>query len=532
MKKLSYIRAGFLASSLLLSSALSMSAFAEDNRSLPNLSPSEISRDVTREFNNRTGTEEFTAPTFDPFEQDRSMAGAVSLRSIGGGVTTIDGDVVSDGAILDMNFYYNSASDDPYDLRGFTDMAFLSGSLAPAVRRDNRILECSRNVENVVYDHRYYTTPLFLSIGLNRGFRHYSGHRGYGRFDRPYWRNRGFGNFGHGRTVNRGWGRTTSPRSRTVDTRDNRTRNEREVRRIRDQDRDRNNERNRSRGHNASSTNAVRADRNGRMRQTLSTGQERARNSSRSENRNNRAETRTNEQRANNTRAVSNNRQGTRTVTQNSRVRPTTPAVASTTERAERRVSRSDRKNPSTQQTRSKSRQQSAPKQRSNSERRSTTKQRSSTRTRSRNNNSSTRRSNTSKRVLNFFPENRVYGRNIVSNVSVDCARQETLSVFIPAQRLEAARFDGLTVLALDGQGQEYPVFIPPNYIEGFKQAIGGQYIRSSGMAVPSTYAPESYTAPYVSEVRPQPLSEVSCPTGTRKQADGTCLLVQGSYPR
>ena len=142
------------------------------------------------------------------------------------------------------------------------------------------------------------------------------------------------------------------------------------------------------------------------------------------------------------------------------------------------------------------------------------------------------------KRVMNFFPGGSSYGRDVVRNVSVDCAREETLSIFIPAQRLDAARFDGLTVLALDNRGQEYPVFIPPNYIEGFKQAIGGNYIRHNGTAVPSVYTPQPYTSgsystsPYREDVSPQIRLEAVCPSGTTKQSDGTCLLVNGSYPR
>jgi hypothetical protein len=139
---------------------------------------------------------------------------------------------------------------------------------------------------------------------------------------------------------------------------------------------------------------------------------------------------------------------------------------------------------------------------------------------------------------MNFFPGGSSYGRDVVRNVSVDCAREETLSIFIPAQRLDAARFDGLTVLALDNRGQEYPVFIPPNYIEGFKQAIGGNYIRHNGTAVPSVYTPQPYTSgsystsPYREDVSPQIRLEAVCPSGTTKQSDGTCLLVNGSYPR
>jgi hypothetical protein len=412
MIKLSYTRASLLASFLLISTALPMSAQANDDRSLPNLSPSEIAQDVTREFNNRTGAEEFIAPTFDPFEQDSSMAGAVSLRSVGAPVTTIDGEVLSNGAVLDMNFYYNSPGDDPYDIRGFTDIAFLSGSLAPAVRRNNRILECSRNVEKLVYDHRYYTSPLFIGIGLNRGFRRYSGHRGYGRFDRPYWRNRGYGSYGYGSRSNRSWGRTSYPRGHRANDRDrdrnDRVRNNRDRDNVRDRnraDRDRN-DRDRMRDRrDSSSVPAVRMDRNGRMRGTVSRGNERARNNDRTRetdrtrrndrtrredrngNRNvdrnrvrnndravnvqrdnrsdttNRARNVENRTRTTPTRTSRDNsarntnrnraeRREMRSENRNNRARVNLP-VSSTTERATRRSSASDRKNQSAQRSQS-----------------------------------------------------------------------------------------------------------------------------------------------------------------------------------
>ena len=48
------------------------------------------------------------------------------------------------------------------------------------------------------------------------------------------------------------------------------------------------------------------------------------------------------------------------------------------------------------------------------------------------------------------------------------CAREENLSVHISYDRLEAALDTGLTIFVLDRDGQDIPVYIPPNYIEGF----------------------------------------------------------------
>jgi len=53
------------------------------------------------------------------------------------------------GALLDMTFYYNSASNDPYDTRGYNDAVYLSGEYAPVTLRDNRILECNEQVQDV-----------------------------------------------------------------------------------------------------------------------------------------------------------------------------------------------------------------------------------------------------------------------------------------------------------------------------------------------------------------------------------------------
>ena len=67
-----------------------------------------------------------------------------------------------------------------------------------------------------------------------------------------------------------------------------------------------------------------------------------------------------------------------------------------------------------------------------------------------------------------------------VVSASRDCAVEDRLSLFIPEERLEAARFDGLTIWVRDVEPgpdstlsiyDERAVFIPPNYIEGFRRA-------------------------------------------------------------
>jgi len=97
----SQIRAGLIASALLLTTALASPAFAE---TLPEISPRQIASDVELKFNPDTGAKEYIAPSFDPFEEDRSMAGTASLRSVSS-ATTIDGQSVRGGALLDMTFW-------------------------------------------------------------------------------------------------------------------------------------------------------------------------------------------------------------------------------------------------------------------------------------------------------------------------------------------------------------------------------------------------------------------------------------------
>lgn len=599
MTMISHIRASLLASALMFSSALAVPAFAQEALSLPDLSPEEIAADVQREFNNRTGTTEFIAPTFDPFEQDSSMAGSVSFRSLGAPVTTIDGDVYEDGVLMDMAFYYNSPNDDPFDGRGFTDAAFLSGSLAPAVRRDRRILECSRNVRDVVYDHTYYYAPS-IRFSFFRPYRHYGGHHRFGRFDRPYWRNRGFGNRGHG-----GWGRATfsrrggyhssDRRDRRFDSRSDRREDRQDDRARNRRDRDRDNDRSRDRRRTEGGS-VVRMDRRGRMNTTIDNRQPRAERRVRDERRsdanrqnNRRNEARRNEARGNEARRTNERSNETRNnrdaagldnarrdgsdrnqITRNERrnevrttrnrdvisetrnnrgradirtarenratPRPTPRAESRPTPRRNEARSENRRSQPRAEprpQPRAQPRAQPRPERRSQprrSENRGAKRSQRPTQTIKSNN----REIRGNKRRLNFFPARASYGRDVVRSVDVDCAREETMSVFIPAERLEAARFDGLTILALDNKGQEYPIFVPPNYIEGFNLATAGGFAPSTGVpSVPNVVYREPVTrGPVYNEPAPQTRIEATCPAGTTKQNDGSCLITSGQYPQ
>ncbi len=548
MKTLSPLRASLLASALLLSTAFGGLAHAQSSYAstsaasapaLPDLRPEDIARDVKREFNQRSRTEEFVGPTFDPFEEDQTMAGSVNLRHVDGAVTAIDGQVLRGGTLLDISFFYSAPSDDPFDMRGFNDAVFLSGSIAPAVKRDNRILECSRNVQDIVYDHTYYSTPIFLNFGYYRPYRHYSGHRGFGRHNRPYWRNRSNGRYdGWGRSFPRrgyGYNRHDNRYDRRGDSRrnDNRDR-DRSRDRVRDRDQasDRNRDRDRSRDRDRtrrSNVNAVRADDRGRM---MGTGERRPRavntDRNRRDRRNNARSNERREDRANRNRdrdrARNNRNQDTRTQTRTPprqdppRVSRARPDMAVSTSKHPQGSARS------TPRVRSEPKRRSAPAPKARSAPKSQPK-------RSQPKNNRPSRTDKGSRVLNFFSGYSTYSRDVVRSVDVDCAREEMLSVFIPNDRLSAARFDGLTLLALDGRGQEYPIFIPPNYIEGFQLAAKGGFSPSAGRILSSTDPSQRSGPRYAAPVQPN-VTAAACPAGTSKQADGSCMIVSNRYPQ
>ena len=141
---------------------------------------------------------------------------------------------------------------------------------------------------------------------------------------------------------------------------------------------------------------------------------------------------------------------------------------------------------------------------------------------------------NSKRRLISFLPMASAWSRNVVRNVDVQCAREELLSVYIPQDRLDAARFDGLTVLVLDRAGHELPVFVPPNYIEGFRQAVGGRAAPNISYQEPRSSAPVT-RGPIYQEPRSFGIEQAPCPAGTTKQSDGTCLqggtVTYGGYP-
>jgi len=560
-----------MASALLLTTALASPVMAE---TLPEISPRQIASDVEVKFNPETGSKEYIAPSFDPFEEDRSMAGTASLRSVSS-ATTIDGQSV-------MTFYYNSASNDPYDTRGYEDAVYLSGEYAPVTRRDNRILECNEQVQDVVYYHEDYYRPS-LYVNLFRPYRHYRGHYAYGGsygydYGRGYRSYRGYG--GHrGYRGGRGYRRGDDRRRRRgTRNRDGGSFADRAIDRVREENglpprprEERGDRRNRNDGERSETRREER----------------RANRANRNRNRD-RAETRRGtvdaliggpSRMGSNAGPAGRRTEGRRTVPPRAttpaqraqrmerlpgrerlpriesapRVRNDSSAGAerapvqgnSFSARAVRRITSraaTPRSAPAPRATAPAPRAERAaptPRPRRAERTRPPRLERAVKRAReikSRNapRRNSGRKGNPKLRMMGFLPMASAWSRNVVRNVDVQCAREEMLTVHIPQERLDAARFDGLTVLVLDRTGQEIPVFVPPNYIEGFRQAVGGRVAPSVSYQEPHTSAPVT-TGPVYQEPRSYGIEQAPCPAGTTKQNDGTCLqsgtVTYGGYP-
>ena len=453
---------------------------------LPSLSPEQIAQDVVLETNPRTGVTELVAAPFDPFEDDPTLAASLRLRSVEG-ATAIDGRPLRGGALVEIDFYYNSPSDDPYGGRNYSDAVFVNGEFAPVVTRDTRILECSAQVENLVYDHVTYYDPRY-SVGVYRPYRHYAGHSGFGfGFGSQYF-GPGYGFsgansfFGNSRSFGNSFSFSSSrsrDRDRRVNTRRATTaaRNLDAVRNRSSEERRRETDRDARRTRREDRSRSIRAETDGNAR---------TRNERRSARAASREQARETSTRQNETRRERSS-----------------PANRETRRAASRETRRNESSSRRTQN-------------RSNARSNSREKKEIKSRSRRRNPASNTRRE------LNFFPDDGYGGRSVVSAQRVDCAREDRLRVFIPNARLDAARFDGLTLVALDAQGGETPIYLPPNYISGFRLAATGAG-RSQGYQ-----APPRQSAPWPGQrVEPAP-----CPAGTSKQPDGTCLQGRNSgYP-
>ncbi len=578
-----FTRAGLFSAFLCLGVAWGSVSYAQDANNaralLPELTPEQITQDVKITFDQRSGTQEYAAPTFDPFEDRAELAGSASLRTITQAVS-IDGQALQDGAILDLAFFYNQIGDNPHADRGFETIAFLNGDRAPNVLRDSRVLECSSDVQRTFFDQGFHgNSGFFYPYG------HYAGHSGFGH--RSIGRHRGFnrgfrhrdfghnsfghGNFGHGgfsgwrRGSHRfGGGRGFDNRGRNRRNRDGRTRDRRDERF--DNDHARSRDENRAERLNGISREEAKR-KNGRITgQPIKLnrfGNNRQDDSSRRRGRNDRSSDRrsdgTNQSRQSRSTArrdALNSRRNTPQIRPDIRnepnpelrqqkrptsqqIRPTVKAPAHISSQpvkapqpkgqtAKKRTKKSQIKK--NQPKRSHPKKSPPKKARIQSKRSKAPKFKSQIRKGS--------------KQFNFFPNDFRHhsGRNFITSVSTDCTREDLLSAHIPAERLEAARFDGLTVLAIDRQGQELPVFIPANYIEGLRRATSGQFdgqlMRFRGR--PPLSMPNDPQGADGFGVSRTPLQSVpsnitpngiiaSCPSGTIYQPEnGTCLPLRG----
>ena len=496
----------FLLSAVAAVILIPMSATAQTGTALPDISPATIALDSKTEI--LGGVRYVTAPTFSPFETQDGLAGTASLRT-GQGEISRDGIVLGDGAVLDLNLIYAAATNDPYDVRGFEQAVFLSGEPAESVRYDSRVLECSSRVTEVEYRDDYYAGVSHgLIAGIFMAYPRYRGHRGYGyRLGysdygrRPSWqrRNRGY---------SRGYGGVRRDRIR-----DTRRDARRDVRSDRDRDRDRDDRTGRRGGSDRVVAGETRrrttgtrrgtgvgrpqgvlpgrtpdrpvADRSDRRSQGVTRGTSTRGTSTRergADRRRDRVTTGRTITRSDETRRPVSRRDGGERIADGIRSEPSirTPSGRSRGVSTSRSSSRSaprpvSRPAPTVRQTpKPASRPQPKPSRRSEPKsapkpsRRSTPKPSRVDRSTDRAFSGGSR--GKPRRGLDYYPT----GTRVETSVSGRCAKEESLGLFIPAERLSAARFDGMTVIVLGRDGTEIPVFIPPNYIEGFRQASSG----------------------------------------------------------
>ena len=454
--------------------------------------------------------------------------------------TAFSGQTLSGGAVLDINFFYVTESDDPYDVAGFETAAFDAGDYADTIFYDNRIVECSGDIHNVVYQNDYYAGASFgLLAGVYRPFPLYRGHQFFNPYGFVYdWRfpsrltsTRRFStrsslrnrlrnprrsanqirlansrftgrNLSPRSSLNRStlsrrsFGRTVSGQSQFNNIRQRRenlftaARVERRIDRqgldrsdrqtLREERRDnqgtdRTERRFEGRGFRTiKATSGRPSPRTGQVSSQASTSQQEG------------SVNRVNSSARRSTRIIkdSASRRSTADIVASRSTSQTRPTQTSSPQRSSapktpvKTTSRNSsssataQRSPQRQSTR-KSTSQTKPKSQAKrqSARQST---RQSGRSISRSTNRTFRkpsRSNT-RRKLNFFSQSSLFGassyRVYRSSEIVRCAREENLSVHISYDRLEAALDTGLTIFVLDRDGQDIPVYIPPNYIEGF----------------------------------------------------------------
>lgn len=450
-----------LSAALLFSTALGGAALAQ---SLPDIAPETIANDVESRYDERTGQTEYVAGSFDPFEGEDTLAGSASLRSAQR-ATAINGAYVSGGALLDVSVIYTANSADSYDVRGFEGARFHSGQPVNVIFYDRETLDCTRDTHTVSYDDSYYRGASYGYIGgIYRLFPRYRGHRNFdwrgGHWQRGNWRR------AHSRTGrDEGWGRRhglpdngdVTRRRRAGDDGDTRRRrpagNDGDTRRRRPRDGGGNVTRRRDTGSDVTPR---------RPRRDSDVTPRRPRDGGTSRRTRKAAESSqpTVYRRPPNL-ADAVGRPARTSKPDRPRRRPTPPSSSGNSVKSVTApVSRPQRKSRPTPVSRPRPSKPQV--------------NRTVDKTFERKN---PRESSRRNKHRNFYPSQ--YTRTEVQ-VSYRCLKEEKLTLHIPQERLDAARFDGFAVILIDNSGREVPVFVPPNYVEGFRQAAGMTKLQSS----------------------------------------------------
>ncbi len=498
---------------LAVSTAIASPAFAgqkpswSSSQSLPGLSASQIAGDVEGRFDPLTGRTEYIAADFDPFEENSQITGSARLRSAAGGISR-DGVNVSGGAYLDLGVMYAAASRDPYDSKGLQHAVYLNGQPVDVMTYDVQTLDCTRDITHVSYDSGYYSGAGYGYVGgIYRPYPRYRGHSHYYSFiDRI--------RYGAWRGTRHNYNRYPSYDRRHGDryrdrNRDRHRDRDRDRHRDRDgtgfvglvlgeRDRDRNRDRNRDRdrdrrGEDRDRTRNLTDAQIGTLRDRL---EDRADRHVDQDRRRDPRRVRPDDGVSVTTRTVIRpDMMGDRRLREDRSNRNETRPVKAPVKRPTMRVlqpiknhvrpaaeparaeTRSARPAPAARPAPRPTRSAPPRSERSSSSNRSD-RSRSSRPDKSRSNNSSSRSSSRSRggnmfggrtpsRTRDYYPS----GSQTQTYVDQRCVKEERLSLHIPAERLDAARFDGLSLALLDNYGNDIPVYIPPNYIEGFVTA-------------------------------------------------------------
>lgn len=524
---------------------------------LPDIPAEQIARDAEQSYDSQTGILTVTAQTFDPFEQDSTLAGTAALR-LGPGAVPLNGNgtPTSGGAFLDLTMIYTRPSNDTYDIRGFDRAVYISGEPISRIRQDIRTLDCASNTTEVIYEDNYYDyhAPYGLLAGLYLALPRYRGHRGYWSgqsYRRPHrgwsqWRKRardygyrgqGYDRLEYDRSAdgrsrderryqrrqsdrrrgpevgsgegNGPGGRRAQNRRRTLHSGDNITlggsRAHREYIDRRGVDVGRANDGARSAPARVQS-NTARNARNAARDGTASNREDRVRGprnrgAGNRDPRSRGARDGRNTRRAGTAAGVSTPAPIARQPAPRPIARTAPPAAARPAP-----VSRPapPRANPPREARRETPR----------TSRRDNPRSKRSDRAIDRGFKRSSRKS---RKHLNFFPALGGYQhrQNSYAAVQTDyrCVREESVTLHIPQERLDAARFDGMTLVLVDNADRDVAVYIPPNYIEGFRQAArrngsGGNY-----------YAPNnSYGNSHAPQYQPQTAPLTSTPPAAYPQ--------------